>query len=196
MMDSKNLRSSDRLLLAAINLISERGYNGVTTQEIAAAADLSEKTLFRQFGSKQKLLESALDRYHYGEEMRKLFKEKLVWELEEDLLTVCRTYHEIMNRNRKIIQISIKDEVQLPGFKERTQQHPLQLLEFLTNYFITMTEKGKMIRTDPKMQAFAFMMAQYGAFMNDLEAGKNYPNIALEPFMQESVKIFARAFAP
>ncbi|WP_018754326.1 TetR/AcrR family transcriptional regulator [Paenibacillus terrigena] len=195
-MENNNLGSSDRLLLAAINLISERGYNGVTTQEIATAAGLSEKTLFRHFGSKQKLLESAFDRYHYAEEMRKLFKEKLVWELEEDLLTVSRTYHEIMNRNRKLIQISTRDEVQLPGFKERTQQHPLQLLEILTNYFIAMGEKGKMIRTDPKMQAFTFMMSQFGAFVNNLEAGKNYPDIALEPFMHESVKIFARALTP
>ncbi|MFD0621275.1 TetR/AcrR family transcriptional regulator [Paenibacillus sp. GCM10027629] len=195
-MENNNLGSSDRLLLAAINLISERGYNGVTTQEISTAAGLSEKTLFRHFGSKQKLLESAFDRYHYAEEMRKLFKEKLVWELEEDLLTVSRTYHEIMNRNRKLIQISTRDEVQLPGFKERTQQHPLQLLEILTNYFIAMGEKGKMIRTDPKMQAFTFMMSQFGAFVNNLEAGKNYPDIALEPFMHESVKIFARALTP
>ncbi|TDF92985.1 TetR/AcrR family transcriptional regulator [Paenibacillus piri] len=192
-MDDSKLGVSDRLLLAAINLISEKGYNGVTTQEIATAAGLSEKTLFRHFGSKQKLLESAIDRFHYAEEMRKFFEEKLVWELEIDLLTVCRTYHEIMNRNRKLIQISTK--AQLPGFKERMQQHPLQLLEFLTNYFIAMAEKRKMICTNPRIQAFTFMMSQYGAFVNDLEAGKNYPNIELEPFMQESVKIFARAFS-
>lgn len=194
-MDKSKLGVSDRLLLAAINLISEKGYNGVTTQEIASVAGLSEKTLFRHFGTKQKLLESAFDRFHYAEEMRKFFEEKLVWELEQDLLTVSRTYHEIMNRNRKLIQISIKDEAQLPGLKERMQQHPLQLLEFLTSYFTTMADKGKMICTNPKIQAFTFMMSQYGAFVNDLEAGENYPSIKLEPFVQESVKIFARAFS-
>ncbi|ULL17238.1 TetR/AcrR family transcriptional regulator [Paenibacillus sp. H1-7] len=195
-MDISKLGSSDRLLIAAINLISEHGYNGVTTQEIAAEAGLSEKTLFRHFGSKQKLLEAALDRFHYAAEMKKLFEEKIVWELEEDLLTVCRTYHEIMNRNRKLIQIGDKDESHLPGFKERTQQHPLQLLEFLTDYFIAMGEKGKIIRTNPRLQAYTFMMSQFGAFINDLNAGKNYPGITLEPFMQESVKIFARALTP
>ncbi|MDQ0060475.1 TetR/AcrR family transcriptional regulator [Paenibacillus harenae] len=195
-MDDNILGSSDKLLLAAIDLISERGYNGVTTQEIAAAAGLSEKTLFRHFGTKQQLLESALDRYHYAEEMRKLFRESLVWELEEDLFTVCKTYHGIMNRNRKLIQISMKDEIQLPGFKERLQQHPLQLLDILTSYFVEMGDKGKMIRTNPEMQAFAFMMTHFGAFINDLGTGKNYPNIELEPFMRESVKIFARALTP
>ncbi|MGO4270438.1 TetR/AcrR family transcriptional regulator, partial [Paenibacillus sp. TAF58] len=147
-MDSSKLRNSDRLLLAALNLIAAKGYNGVTTLEIATEAGLSEKTLFRQFGSKQKLLEAAFDRYHYAEEMKKLFSEKLVWDLEEDLLLVSKTYHEIMNRNRKLTQISLKEEGQLPGFRERTHKHPLQLLEILTNYFITMSEKGKMIPTN------------------------------------------------
>lgn len=180
----------------AIDLISKRGYNGVTTQEIAAAAGLSEKTLFRHFGSKQKLLEAAFDRYHYAEEMRTIFAEKLSWELEKDLLTISRAYHEIMNRNRKLVQISIKDEAQMPEFKERLHRHPLQLLEFLTSYFNTMSEKGNLRITDPRLQAFTFMMSQYGAFVNDLEVGKNYPGIALEAFIEESVRIFARALTP
>src|SRR5262245_56203566 len=127
---SSKIGSSDRLLLSALNLIAEKGYNGVTTLEIATAAGLSEKTLFRHFGSKQKLLEAAYDRYHYAEEMKKLFAEKLEWELETDLLLITKTYHEIMNRNRKMIQISLKEDGQLPGFRERTQKHPQQLLEF------------------------------------------------------------------
>lgn len=194
--DVSKLGSSERLLLVAIDLISERGYNGVTTQEIAVAAGLSEKTLFRHFGSKQKLLEAAFDRYHYAEEMRKIFAEKLSWELEDDLLMISKTYHEVMNRNRKLVQISIKDEAQMPGFKERLHRHPQQLLEFLTSYFGTMSEKGKLRLTDPRMQAFTFMMSQYGAFVNDLEAEKNYPGITLEPFIEESVKMFARALTP
>ncbi|WP_213653323.1 TetR/AcrR family transcriptional regulator [Paenibacillus vini] len=194
--DTSKLGSSERLLLVAIDLISERGYNGVTTQEIATAAGLSEKTLFRHFGSKQRLLEAAFDRYHYAEEMRKIFEEKLSWELEKDLLRISKTYHEVMNRNRKLVQISIKDEAQMPEFKERLHRHPLQLLEFLTSYFNTMSEKGKLHLTDPRMQAFTFMMSQYGAFVNNLEAGKNYPRIALEPFIEESVRMFARALTP
>lgn len=196
MSDSNNLSSDERLMLAAIHLISEKGYNGASTMEIATAAGLSEKTLFRRFSSKQNLLESAFDRFHYAAEMRKLFNEKLVWELHADLLLISRTYHEIMNRNRKMIVISMKEEIMLPGFKERTQKHPQQLLEFLTNYFTTMAEKGKMIRTNPELQAFSFMMTNFGAFINDLEARVNYPTISEEAFILEHVEIFTRAFTP
>ncbi|GAJ98456.1 TetR/AcrR family transcriptional regulator [Geomicrobium sp. JCM 19055] len=195
-MDLSKLGSGDRLLLAAIDLISERGYNGVTTQEIASKAKVSEITLFRHFGNKQNLLETALDRHHYAQEMKKLFDERLVWNLEEDLMMVSKTYHEIMNRNRKLIQISTKDEFQLPGFKERIQQHPLQLLEFLANYLKMMEDKGKVIKTDYKMAAFTFMMAQYGAFVNDLDTKINYPDISLDSFIRESVKVFAKGLTP
>ncbi|MFD0716387.1 TetR/AcrR family transcriptional regulator [Paenibacillus sp. GCM10027626] len=186
-------RSAEKLLRAAIDLISERGYHGVTTQEIALSANLSEKTLFRHFGTKQNLLEAALERFQYAEEMRVLFNEQIVWELEIDLLAISKKYHDIMNRDRKLILIALKDEVHIPGFKERRLQHPRQLLTFLTDYFTTMSENGKIACSNPTMQAFTFMMAQYGAFINNLDSRENYPNIGLEQFIQENVKIFARS---
>jgi TetR/AcrR family transcriptional repressor of mexJK operon len=185
--------STEKLLRAAIDLISEKGYHGVTTEEIASSADLSEKTLFRHFGSKQNLLEAALERFQYAEEMRVLFNEQIVWELEIDLLAISKKYHDIMNRDRKLILIALKDEVHIPGFKERRLQHPRQLLTYLTDYFITMCEKGNIVCTNPTMQAFTFLMAQYGAFINDLEAGNNYPDISLDQFIQENVKIFVQS---
>ncbi|KOR78871.1 transcriptional regulator [Bacillus sp. FJAT-21352] len=197
MSSSNKLSTDDKLLLAAIDLISEKGYNGVSTQEIAGSAGFSEKTLFRRFGSKQNLLETAFDRYHYAEEMTKLFNEKqIVWDLHSDLQLISRTYHEIMNRNRKMIMISIKEEGNLPGFREKTQKYPRQLLEILTNYFNTMHEKGKLIPTDPELQALSFMMMNFGAFMNNLDADENYPTVSLEAFIMESVQTFTRALTP
>ncbi|MED4784501.1 TetR/AcrR family transcriptional regulator [Brevibacillus choshinensis] len=196
MSSNDKISSSDRLQLAAIDLVAERGYNGVTTQEIATAAGLSEKTLFRHFGSKQNLLESAFDRFHYTEEMKQLFSEKLVWELHADLLLISGMYHDIMNRNRKMIMISIKEDRNLPGFRTRTQKHPQQLMEILTNYFTVMSEKGKLLPTNPKLQAFTFLMLNFGIFMNNLEAEENFPGITLNEVVEESVSIFARALTP
>lgn len=196
MSNSNNLSIDDKLLLAAIDLIAEKGYNGVSTKEIATMAGLSEKTLFRRFGSKQNLLEMAFDRFHYAEEITKLFNEKLVWDLQTDLLLISRTYHEIMNRNRKMIMISIKEEGHLPGFRERTQKHPRQLLDILTNYFTAMYEKGKLIRTDPELQALSFIMLNFGAFMNNLDNDMNFPNVSLERFITESTQLFTRALTP
>jgi len=44
------------ILLAAVELIGERGIDGATTAEIARRANVTEKTLFRYFPSKQDLV--------------------------------------------------------------------------------------------------------------------------------------------
>ncbi|MGM0884450.1 MAG: TetR/AcrR family transcriptional regulator [Bacillota bacterium] len=193
---SKNMSSSDKLLSAAIDLIAEKGYNGVSTKEIAAAAGLNEVTLFRQFGSKQYLFEAAIDRFHYTEEMKKLFNEKLTWDLHEDLLLISRTYHETMNRNRKMIQIYLKEGSNFSGFHERANKHPQQLKEMLTNYFTAMSEKGKVIRTNPELQALSFMWMNFGAFISSLNTDDSYTTVTKEAFITESVQLFARALTP
>lgn len=45
---------------AAVGLLAERGYEGVTVQAIAQAAGISEVTLFRRFGTKAALIAAAL----------------------------------------------------------------------------------------------------------------------------------------
>jgi AcrR family transcriptional regulator len=49
-----------RLLDAAVALFAERGFDGVTTAEIASRARVAEKTLFANFGNKERLYQAAL----------------------------------------------------------------------------------------------------------------------------------------
>ncbi|MCL6658696.1 MULTISPECIES: TetR/AcrR family transcriptional regulator [Paenibacillus] len=193
---SSNLSSKEKLMLTAIDLISKKGYKSVTTQEIATTAGLSEKTLFRHFGTKQNLLETAFDQYHYAEEMTRIFNEKLVWDLYTDLLLISKTYHNIMNRNRKLFMISLKEVEHLPGYRERTVKHPQQLLEILTNYFNIMFDKGKLVQINPELQAFSFMSLNYGVFINNLEEDVLFPGLSLEGIITESVWTFTRALTP
>ncbi|MBS2772231.1 MULTISPECIES: TetR/AcrR family transcriptional regulator [Anoxybacillaceae] len=191
------MNNKDKLMQAAIDLIAERGYHGVTTQEIAAAAGLSEKTLFRHFGSKQNLLESAFDRYHYAAEMNDLFQGGLNGDLYEDLLRISRAYHEIMFRNRKMIKISIAEGHHLPGFRERTHQHPQQLKKLLIDYFTEMEKRGKVIHTDHEQTAVSFMLMHFGAFMNYIDAtDTTVLNVSLEQMIQHSVQLWTRALSP
>lgn len=196
MNNTSTLSNSDKMLLAAIDLIAKKGYKGVTTQEIAMTAGFSEKTLFRHFGSKQNLLETAFDRFHYTEEMTKLFNENLIWDLQTDLSLISRTYHEIMNRNRKMIMIGFKEADNLPGFRERTIKHPRQFVEILTNYFIIMFDKGKIIEVNPELQAYSFISMNLGTFFNDLDKGESFPTVSLEAFITDSVRTFTKALTP
>ena len=53
-------RICKELLDATLKLISEKGYLGSTTREIAQEAGVTELTLFRHFGTKEKLFEALL----------------------------------------------------------------------------------------------------------------------------------------
>ena len=59
MSSSNKLSTDDMQLLAAIDPIAEKGYNGVLLRKLLVPSGLSEKTLFRRFGSKRNLLETA-----------------------------------------------------------------------------------------------------------------------------------------
>ncbi|WEK53573.1 MAG: TetR/AcrR family transcriptional regulator [Candidatus Cohnella colombiensis] len=195
---SDNQSTSDKLLLATIDLMAEKGYDGTTTKEIAVAAGVNEVTLFRHFGTKQKLLESAFSRYHYAEEMTKLFNGDLTGELHSDLLIISRTYHKLMNRNKKLLLIAQKGSSNLPQeVYQEAGRHPQHLKKLLTSYLISMSEQDKVMTSNPELQAQAFMWMNYGAFVSkSLNAKEDFPEDWLEEFIEESVRLFARALTP
>jgi len=196
MSTGQNVSASDKLLLAAIDLMAEKGFNGVTTKEIAAAAGVNEVTLFRNFGTKQNLLEAAYHRFHYGEDMKKLFGERLAWELETDLLLISRTYHAIMWRNRKMLRIGLKESHILSEFREKARKHPMQLKELLMSYFSEMAKRGKVAEGNPETQALSFMWMNYGAAVSNLHTEEEPMIESMDTFITESVRLFARALTP
>ncbi|MFB9324680.1 TetR/AcrR family transcriptional regulator [Paenibacillus aurantiacus] len=192
----QQVSTGDRLILAAIDLIAEQGYDGTTTKEIASAAGVNEVTLFRHFGSKQALLIAAFERHHYAGEMTKLFNERMTWDVRTDLLLVGRTYHAIMNQNRKLLEIAQKGGNRLPEeVRKHASQHPVQLKKLLTNYFSTLLEQGKIARIDPEVTAMSFMWMNLGAFSSNLLANSN-SDVTLDVFIEQSVDLFARALVP
>ena len=52
----------EKILRAAVTVFSEVGFRGATTRRIAQEAGVNEITLFRHFGSKDKLLHEAISR--------------------------------------------------------------------------------------------------------------------------------------
>jgi len=181
---------------AAIELFSRFGYDGVTTAQIAEEAGVSEKTLFRHYHSKQYLLERAIDRYHYAEEMKAIFNHKLAWNLADDLWMISENYHRIMYRNRKLLQVIMKVGRQLPGLHQYAHRHPQVLQELLTQYFARMKEQNKLCDVDPEKIAIAFLYMNFGLAQGRMNENYAFTGEEFEGLLQESVALFVRGLSP
>lgn len=54
--ERKKLQTRNALISTALRLFHERGYERTTTEEIAAAVDVSQRTLFRYFANKDEIV--------------------------------------------------------------------------------------------------------------------------------------------
>lgn len=187
--------TSDRLLYAAINLISEKGYKAVSTKEIAKEASVSEMTLFRHFGTKQGMLEAAIDRFYYSASMKEIFDKNIVWELEKDLLMISETYLRSMQKNKKVIHIAFKEGNSIEGLFNQINKHPRQLKELLINYFLEMKEQGK-IRFVGNLESLAmsYLYMVYGEFVSrNFVEGHEITSIDENEFINTTVQLFVSA---
>jgi len=190
------LSTRDKILNASIDLFSEYGYKAVTTKQIAEAASVNEVTLFRHFGTKKNIFEETLNKFVFKVAVRKVFEEGIIWDLEKDLLFIAKAHNKILNQNRKIFLITIKDFNILEGEEYPFIRFPRKLVELLTQYFIEMQNRGKVRKDDPEAQAAALLFLSFGAFMSTVISKNGLSKGSIEEHLNYSVKILARGLIP
>ena len=97
--------TKERLLGATMKLVSEKGYLGATTREIAREAGVSELTLFRNFGSKEKLFEGLLGQYTFLPRLRELRPRLDGLAYEEALMTIAKRFLLTLKEQKSFIKI-------------------------------------------------------------------------------------------
>lgn len=106
---AKRTRNPDRtrgsLLRAAIRLFSQRGYDGVSVDDIVAAAGVNKRMVYHYFGSKEGL---------YSEVLRDVFTRLAVLELkateesiapEETIAAILKSYFVFLDENPEFVAL-------------------------------------------------------------------------------------------
>ncbi|RTG95702.1 TetR family transcriptional regulator [Thermus scotoductus] len=166
---------SERLLLAALELLAERGYRGATTKEIARRVGVNEVTLFRRFGSKEALLRAALSRFIPAGFLERLPAEEAP--LEEGLRQLLEAYLDLLKAHQALLPKLLAELLRHPGLRGAgPPKGILGVLERVVGFFRAQQRKG-LLRSDepPEEMALAFVGPLMARFLLGEALGVRLP---------------------
>ncbi|MEK6698161.1 MAG: TetR/AcrR family transcriptional regulator [Nitrospirota bacterium] len=165
---TKASETKEKLINAALKLISQKGYLGTTTREIARTAGVTELTLFRRFGSKQRLFEELLARHMFLPALRELLPGLGSLSYEEALRTVATRFLLSLKERKPMVKIT-HSEINL--YPEKIRKVYLQFIDGTTvdlaRYFQALQKKGLLRGFAPELAARAFMGMLFSYFRTE-----------------------------
>lgn len=184
--------TAERIIEAALQLISEKGYTAATTKTIAELAGVNEVTLFRHFGNKRGLLKAIVEQFSYYPLLQKEIHQNVTWDLEKDLLNFSLKHFEFLMLIKDLVMIGFKESIQFPEISEEIANIPLLIKKELCHYFQEMQQRGKIREVDFEAAALSLIALNFGHFMSRARLGTMVSDIPTEELLQTSVAIFSR----
>ena len=154
--------TKERILAAALEMFSQKGYAGTNIRELAASLGLVKSGLYKHFQSKEDIWNSLLDEMiayydtHFGS------PEHLppVPDSLEDLAAMTRRMVDFTVHDEKIVmtrKLLAMEQFRDPRARELASKHFLTgLTEMFTQLFASMMDKGLLKQEDPNMLAFVY----------------------------------------
>jgi AcrR family transcriptional regulator len=180
-----------RIILAAAELITEKGYARTTTRAIAAAAGVNEVTLFRHFGSKRNLFAALINQHSALPNLSELLKNQLTGDYRQDLSRLGRTMLTAIIERQDAMRLVLCEAHELPELREIMIQIPHQLRQLTSDYLKDQIQSGLIKDWDPEIMAQAFlgMFFAYG-IGREILGGPAVPEISLDELVDHFVDIF------
>ncbi len=159
----KDMSTKERILYAALDLFSEKSYNGVGVDLIAENVGLKGPSLYRHYKGKEDIFNSLIDmvnsHYEEGFGLKQNPKElpKSMDELMENALEKIKfTMHDdIVRKTRRILAM---EQFRNKRMAELTSYYHLEnLQQMYAGIFAGLMEKGILKKDDPKYLALEFV---------------------------------------
>jgi len=186
--------TDERLLQATLKLISEKGYLRATTKDIAREAGVTEVTLFRHFGSKERLFEEVINKYTFLPPLRDLLSEisKYSYSYEKGLHAIGVLFFETLKERKSLVKI-MTSEINI--YPEKIREIYTQFIDetdrVLAGYFRSQQKKGMLRRFSPEMAAGVFLGMIFSCFrLEEIVKGRDIHKKELDGIIKEFVEIF------
>lgn len=185
--------TKERLLAAAMKLVSEKGFLGATTREMAQEAGVTELTLFRHFGSKQKLFEELLGRYTFLPALKELLPQLDALPCEEALITVATKFLLSLKERKPMVKIMLSEMNLYPEKIRKVYNDTIDgIRSTLALYFAALRDKGVLRSVSPEAAARMFLGMLISYFRSEeIMRGKDITkNNRMERDVRDFVDIF------
>ena len=178
-----------KIIDATMTLITEKGYSGATTKNIAKLAGVNECTIFRRFDGKKEIVTAAMElpKWNPG-----LSRDDFTYhgDLEEDLTSFSGTYMSKVTPQMVKVSIGLRSaELQgaaLPGI----MKVPMVFKEVLVNYFTQMITEGKMRACNVESLSLQFIAMNFGFVFLDASFGNQLVGVSREEYIRNSIRVF------
>ncbi len=188
----KKADTKERLFDASLKLISEKGYLGATTREMAQEAGVTELTLFRHFGSKEKLFIEVLSKYTFLPKLKELLPELEHLSYDNALRLVANKFLLTLKQRKPMIKI-MYSEVNLYPEKIRRVYNKFitEIRSTLASYFAFQQKKGVLRKVSPEVAARMFLGMLFSYFRTEeMMKGTDISRHKMEKDIRELVDIF------
>ncbi len=142
-----------QILDAALEVIAQCGYAGATTREISAAAGINEVTLFRRFGSKENLLQAAVE-----QEAARFNLERIDYtgDVEADLVRIVQFYRDLV-QSRGRVMATLLNEIPRQPELFAIMRAPFHIFAEIATLIERYQDQGILIR-EPSTQALIALL--------------------------------------
>jgi AcrR family transcriptional regulator len=189
----KKIDTKKRLLEATLKLISEKGYMGATTREIAKEAGVTELTLFRHFGSKEKLFKELLGSYTFLPKLKELLPELDGLSSREALELIATHFLLTLKERKAMVKIMYSEYTTYPeNIREVYNKFILEMRTTLAAYFEGLQKQGMLRKNiSPAMTAKMFLWILFSYFRSEeIMQSTGMKKAAMERQVREMIDIF------
>lgn len=181
-----------RIIQAAIELFSERGYSGATTRAIAERAGVNEVTLFRHFGTKENLIQIIMQQFG-GMAVAEEIASRLTGDYTQDLTIIGSAMMHVLTERNHAVRMAICEAGNFPEITQVVADSPRQIRQMLARYLDEKMQAGiiRQAHSEVLAQSFLGMFFSYavltGFLSDDLQ-----PIPSKGEIVAEFVRIFAQ----
>ena len=154
--------TKERILMAALEMFSQKGYEGTNIRELSASLGLVKSGIYKHYESKEEIWNALLDRMiaYYGERFGSPEHLPPVPDSPEEFIAMTMRMADLTIHDEQIVKT--RKVLTLEQFRDdrarklATKHFLTGLTEMFTHIFAGMMDKGLLRRDDPAMLAFAY----------------------------------------